>query len=243
MKKVKKIKEIKAEKYEENEDLYVELEEDDYEEENENIIIEEDYFEENETTKRINSNKFMKVFNIIFILIMLAMVFISVDVICITKYNVGPFFAIKTKTYNDGGTKEYYGLGYKVIKYKEKSGRQDKQIGFWSMKYNTTPTFIKDIDLSIEFQNNPQKTADKFYKQYVKISSTIKEIKQSSNNLILEYTDPDGKYTLQINCDCKEKISTLTQNQNIIIRGTIHDFSVKDENNPNTIYVSDCFVE
>ena len=43
------------------------------------------------------------------------MVMVTVDVVGVSRYNKGPFFAIKTKTYNDGGTKEYYGIGYKAI--------------------------------------------------------------------------------------------------------------------------------
>ena len=41
---------------------------------------------------------------------------------------------IRTSIYKDGGTKEYYGLGYKVIKYNQIEGRRDTQIGLWNLK-------------------------------------------------------------------------------------------------------------
>ena len=157
----KKIKPIKAEKFDDTQEFEFEEEiieqedeevEDDYyedETENEEVVEEEspntfkaieekedeEYYEDaKKTFRRANSENFMKIFNVLFIVAMIVMLIISVDVICVTKYKVGPIFAIKTKEYNDGGTKEYYGLGYKVIKYKEIEGRQDTQLGFWSMK-------------------------------------------------------------------------------------------------------------
>ena len=63
-------------------------------------------------------------------------------------------FIIKTHTYNDGGTKEYYGLGYKVIKYNQVQGRRDKVIGSWKLKYNMNePTYKTEID-SLEQKTN-----------------------------------------------------------------------------------------
>ena len=59
---------------------------------------------------------------------------VTLDITLVTKSNVGPFLAIRTKVYDDGGTKEYYGLGYKVIKYNQKVGRRDTVIGSWSLK-------------------------------------------------------------------------------------------------------------
>lgn len=206
----------------------------------------EEYEETSESLSHEKTNRFMKIFNIVFVLALVIMVIISIDVICVAKYNVGPFFAIKTSTYKDGGTKVYYGLGYKVIKYNQLEGRRDTQIGFWSLPYITTPTEIQDIDLAIEFQNKPEATGKKYYKQYLKISSTIKSIDKENNELTLEYTDPDGKYTLQIICPLaseKDAIIDYTEQEEVIVKGTVYKFSLKDDNQPNTAYLSDCFVE
>lgn len=252
----KKSKPIKAELYEENNNSDIDIDNEDniYEDEDlhqeENLetdvsLDDEVYEEQQQIFNRAKNNKFMKIFNIIFVVAMLIMIIISIDVICITKYNVGPLFAIKTKTHKDGGTKEYYGLGYKIIKYNEINGRQDTQIGFWSMKYSTEPITIQDIDLAIKFQNNPQKTADQYYKQYVKISSTIKAIDKNNNKLILEYTDPDGKYTLEIECDMaskKDVSNTYQANSKVSVKGTINKFSVREGETPNSVSLLNCFI-
>ena len=57
------------------------------------------------------------------------------DILLVTKKKIGPFLAINTKTYNDGGTKEYYGLGYKVIDFNMLNGYDEIKIGSWFMKY------------------------------------------------------------------------------------------------------------
>lgn len=44
----------------------------------------------------------------------------------LSKFSKRPIFAIPGATYKDGGTREYYGLGYKVIKY-NKSDIIDKE--------------------------------------------------------------------------------------------------------------------
>lgn len=269
----RKLKPIKAEKFDDTQEFEfeeeieeqeeVEVEDDYYEEENETEEVveedspnnfkaveekdeEDDYEDAQKTFRRANSENFMKIFNIVFIVAMLVMLIICVDVICVTKYNVGPLFAIKTKTYKDGGTKEYYGLGYKVIKYKEINGRQDVQIGFWGMKYSTEPIIIEDVDLAIEFQNKPEQTANKYYKQYVMITSIIKEIDKEDNEIVLEYTDPDNKYTLEIECEMASDISLLDNykvKDKVSIKGTIYKFSVREDDDSNSVTISNCFVE
>ena len=256
---MKKISEIKAELYEEDEfeeeyEIEKYSEADSIEEENEEYSQEyvdeededDDYEEARKTFYRTDSNKLMKIFNIIFVIIIISLIFITIDVVCVAKYEKGPFFAIKTKTYNDGGTKVYYGIGYKVIKYNATKGRKDTQIGFWSLPYSITPTEIEDIDLAIEFQNNPEKTAEKYYKQYLKIESTIKSIDKEKNKIVLEYTDSDGKYTLQIKCEMassKSELESHTEQKKMNIKGTVYKFSMKDDNKLNTVHMSDCFVE
>lgn len=55
--------------------------------------------------KRLNSNVFARIINIIFIILLISMTMIAVDVISVARYNNGPFFAIPLHTYKDGGTK------------------------------------------------------------------------------------------------------------------------------------------
>ena len=255
----KKIKQIKAEKYEEvfeepiekvleESEEVVEYDEDfnDIEEESDDYSIDTVTYVEDNGVVTTKSNKLTNIFNIIFIALIIIMILISVDVICVSKYNVGPFFAIKTKTYENSSTKVYHGLGYKVIKYNEEHGRKDIQIGSWNLQYSNVPTEIQDIDLAIEFETNPEKTANKYYKQYLQITSKVKEININKNKLVTEYTDPDGKYTLQIICYTLKEENNLTiikDQQSIKIRGIVDKFSIKDKKESNKIYMTNCYVE
>ena len=174
------------------------------------------------------------------------MIMISVDVISVARYNKGPYFAIKTKTYKDGGTKEYYGIGYKVIKYNQIQGRRDIEIGLWNLPYNTEPTNLKDLDLAIEFTNNPTETYEKYYKEFVRIESTLYEVDEENNKIKIGYQDEGEKYTLDIICKMADKetnISELKEKEKITIIGTIKKFTQKDSENTNKLYIDNCFAE
>jgi len=181
--------------------------------------------------------------NIIFIIIIALGIVIAIDVICVTKYDKGPYFAIRTKTYDDGGTEEFYGLGYKVIKYHQEQGRRDTKLGFWTMPYSVEPTEISALDLAIEFRNNPEKTANKYAGQFMRVTGRIYKIKD--NELILRYKDPDDAYTLKIKCPMAEKtdLSDLKEDMEITVLGTIDNFTLATEKTSNSANMSNCFTE
>lgn len=181
--------------------------------------------------------------NIIFIIIIALGIVIAIDVICVTKYDKGPYFAIRTKTYDDGGTEEFYGLGYKVIKYHQEQGRRDTKLGFWTMPYSVEPTEISSLDLAIEFRNNPEKTANKYAGQFMRVTGRIYKIKD--NELILRYKDPDDAYTLKIKCPMAEKtdLSDLKEDMEITVLGTIDNFTLATEKTSNSANMSNCFTE
>lgn len=181
--------------------------------------------------------------NIIFIIIIALGIVIAIDVICVTKYDKGPYFAIRTKTYNDGGTEEFYGLGYKVIKYHQEQGRRDTKLGFWTMPYSVEPTEISALDLAIEFRNDPEKTANKYAGQFMRVTGRIYKIKD--NELILRYKDPDDAYTLKIKCPMAEKtdLSDLKEDMEITVLGTIDNFTLATEKTSNSANMSNCFTE
>lgn len=54
----------------------------------------------------------------------------------LSLFNTGPIFALPVKSYWDGGTVEYYGLGYKVIKYRVIDGKNKTVFGLWNLEYN-----------------------------------------------------------------------------------------------------------
>ena len=180
----------------------------DYETENyDEYSPEDEYLEEN--PKNRNSSKLVHFLNILFVIIIIASLMIATDIICVSKYNIGPFFAIPTHTYKDGGTKEYYGLGYKVIKYHQVQGRKDTEIGLWSLKYNIEPTTIKSVDLAIEFYNDEAKTYKKYYKKFVRVVSTLEKIDEKNNTITLSYIDEGKKYSLDIECNMASKNSNI----------------------------------
>ena len=181
--------------------------------------------------------------NIIFIIIIALGIVIAIDVICVTKYDKGPYFAIRTKTYDDGGTEEFYGLGYKVIKYHQEQGRRDTKLGFWTMSYSVEPTEISALDLAIEFRNDPEKTAHKYAGQFMRVTGRIYKIKD--NELILRYKDPDDAYTLKIKCPMAEKtdLSDLKEDMEITVLGTIDNFTLATEKTSNSTNMSNCFTE
>lgn len=215
-------------------------------EETEELENKLDEYEEIEEKTPKKKNKTNLIINIIFIILVLIMIIISVDIVCVAKYNKGPFFAIKTTTYKDGGTKVYYGLGYKVIKYNQLQGRRDTEIGTWKLKYSTTPTEISSLDLAIEFTNNPNESYQKYYKKFLRVNGIVSNKDTNKNTLTITYNDEDGKYTLDIICTMAEKDSIpeyLEENSDVTMIGTLTDFVLKNDTQNQTIYISNCFAE
>ena len=187
--------------------------------------------------------KLKKIMNIIIVIILALAIMVTTDMIAVTKYDKGPYFAIRTKTYDDGGTQVFYGLGYKVIKYHQEQGRRDTELGLWSMPYSVKKTKISALDLAIEFRNKPEKTAEKFAGQFVEITGNIKKVEDSK--LILQYDDPDNMYTLKINCPLAEKtnLEGLKDGSEVTMIGTIENFTLATTKNPNMVNMSNCFVK
>lgn len=183
-----------------------------------------------------NYRKSRIIINIIFTIIMIWLVLICIDTISVNKYNKGPYFAIKLKE-SKYGYKEYYGLGYKVIKYNQENGRRDMEIGSWNLKANYTPIDMEDIDLAIEFQKDEVATYKKYYKKFVRIYSSVKEINKS--NIVIGYNDEDNKYTLDIICNMKNT-KNLEKDKEIIIVGTINDYKGSTKKENKRLYISNC---
>ena len=208
---------------------------------------EDDYDDEiNLDSKKLKRTKL--IVNIVFTIIVLLIIMVATDIICVSRFNKGPFFAIPTHTYNDGGTKEYCGLGYKVIKYHQLQGRRDKEIGKWSLKYNVNPVTVQDVDMAIEFNDDSAKAYDKYYKKFVRIITTLHKVDKKNNTILVGYDDEGGKYTLDIECainkdEDQKFINKFKEGKEITIIGTVSDFSAKTNKNATKIYISDCFAE
>ena len=196
-----------------------------------------------EEIKKVNTQK--TIINVVFIVIVVLILMVVTDVICVNKFNVGPYFAIKTKTYKDGGSKEYYGLGYKVIEYNEFEGRKGKTIGTWKLEYNTNPAYIDIIDAALEFENDKQKTANKLYNEYLKVEGTISEIDIENRNITIEYKDEENKYSLKVVGKIIDDVimQDYKVNDHIYLIGTARKFITKTKDSVNKIILENCHTE
>ena len=179
--------------------------------------------------------KIKKISTIVMIVIIVIGVLVTTDILLVSKAHIGPFLAIRTKVYNDGGTKEYYGLGYKVIKYNQKVGRRDTVIGSWGIKYNTNPeTFtIRELAYSIINDNNNH------IGEFIRLTGTISSKNNKNNTVTLKFTDDiDGKYDLTIKANLLSKnIKKLNKNAPISLIGVIKSYDNK------TLTIENVFAE
>lgn len=82
--------------------------------------------------------KGLKIISIVLgIVIILGLIFFTIDYNRV-KNNEKPIFCIPSLAgvYLDGGTIEYFGLGYKVIDFNRLGGYDEIKIGTWFMEYN-----------------------------------------------------------------------------------------------------------
>lgn len=179
--------------------------------------------------------KIKKISTIVMIVIIVIGVLVTTDVLLVSKAHIGPFLAIRTKVYNDGGTKEYYGLGYKVIKYNQKVGRRDTVTGSWGIKYNTNPeTFtIRELAYSIINDNNNH------IGEFIRLTGTISSKNNKNNTVTLKFTDDiDGKYDLTVKANLLSKnIKKLNKNAPISLIGVIKSYDNK------TLTIENVFAE
>ena len=179
--------------------------------------------------------KIKKISTIVMIVIIVIGVLVTTDILLVSKAHIGPFLAIRTKVYNDGGTKEYYGLGYKVIKYNQKVGRRDTVIGPWGINYNTNPeTFtIRELAYSIINDNNNH------IGEFIRLTGTISSKNNKNNTVTLKFTDDiDGKYDLTVKANLLSKnIKKLNKNAPISLIGVIKSYDNK------TLTIENVFAE
>ena len=104
-------------------------------------------------------------FSIIGVIVILGIIFFVVDYNRVQKQEK-PIFCIKNPAgiMNDGGTIEYFGLGYKVIDFNTLAGFDDIKIGTWFMDYNDfeeerkeyEKIFEENLQANEEFNHSPE---------------------------------------------------------------------------------------
>lgn len=242
--KEKKRKPEKLEEFEITNDL------DEYDTINDNIEEEYEFVEEEHTSEddkpKNKRSKINIIINIIFGIIILLIILSVLDIVSVVKYEKKPHFAIPVKTYDDGGSKEYLGLGYKVIKYNQVQGRRDIEIGTWSLKYNIDPIYLDTIDLAIEATENEAATYEKYYKKFLRINGILNKIDIQENTITVSYIDEGKKYNFDVICNMATSQDELTQleiNDEVTVLGTMKDYTFKSKDNNSSIKLDNCFAE
>ena len=187
-----------------------------------------------------------RILNIVFTVILVIIMIITIDYVRVAKFEYTPLFAIKTNELKDGGTKEYYGLGYKVIDYNQIQGRRDMEIGLWNLKHNAKPIDISDIDLAIEFTKDEVKTYNKYYKKFLRIKSTLKDTNEKTNTIIMGYNDEDGKYSVDIICKLvpeQTNIAAFEKDKETTIIGTVKNYKGATKKENKKLYIKNCIAQ
>lgn len=186
---------------------------------------------DNNTTYTDNSNKslggiILKVLNFFLILVMAGAFLVVFDVVMVTKFNVGPIFAIKVKTYNDGGTKEYAGIFYKVIKYKQTNGRRDMVLGSYKLSYSGEVYKKSVLDLAILYRDDFTNFS-LLEGKYVVVTGKVLRVSKEKQVVKLIYEDSDNKYQtiVTFKMDKDANYDELKKGNTVKIAGVLDDYS------------------
>lgn len=136
--------------------------------------------------------KALKVIGIILgIIIILGLIFFVVDYNRV-KNNERPIFCISNPagTISDGGTVEFFGLGYKVIDFHTLAGFDDIKIGTWFIDYNDfeeemkayEKIFEENLVSSGELNRNPDNVTIKVDESTVSAASVSITITDNNEN-------------------------------------------------------------
>lgn len=186
---------------------------------------------DNNTTYTDDSTKsvggiMLKVLNFFLILVMAGAFLVVFDVVMVTKFNVGPIFAIKVKTYNDGGTKEYAGIFYKVIKYKQTNGRRDMVLGNYKLSYSGEVYKKSVLDLAILYRDDFTNFS-LLEGKYVVVTGKVLRVSKEKQVVKLIYEDSDNKYQtiVTFKMDKDANYDELKKGNTVKIAGVLDDYS------------------
>lgn len=198
-----------------------------------NQVDEDDNADDNDnnTTYTDDSTKsvggiMLKVLNFFLILVMAGAFLVVFDVVMVTKFNVGPIFAIKVKTYNDGGTKEYAGIFYKVIKYKQTNGRRDMVLGNYKLSYSGEVYKKSVLDLAILYRDDFTNFS-LLEGKYVVVTGKVLRVSKEKQVVKLIYEDSDNKYQtiVTFKMDKDANYDELKKGNTVKIAGVLDDYS------------------
>ena len=204
-----------------------------------------------EKEKKEKKTKKFSLKKILLFLFLILLLLIAVDIVSVTKFDKGPFFAIPNKKTNNENN-EYYGLGYKVTKYSKKIGKKQRKIEFWwnlikLPQLSQKKIQIKDSDLLKEILKDEKKTYSKYKNKSVKIASKLFEIDPESHKITAKYTDKNEESELYIICTMKKEnnqkvINNLEAEKDIKMTGNIKNIKtkIKDDKKKANVYLKNC---
>lgn len=129
------------------------------------------------------------------IVIILGLIFFIVDYNRV-KNNERPIFCIKNPagTILDGGTVEFFGLGYKVIDFHTIAGFDDIKIGSWFMEYND---FNEEIQ-KYEKEFNDEESIEEIYEVFADKKTHIESVNDIPVNpdilYFVKFKNDSGNY-------------------------------------------------
>ena len=199
---------------------YDQVDEDDNADDNDNNTTYTD-----DSTKSVGGIMLI-VLNFFLILVMAGAFLVVFDVVMVTKFNVGPIFAIKVKTYNDGGTKEYAGIFYKVIKYKQTNGRRDMVLGNYKLSYSGEVYKKSVLDLAILYRDDFTNFS-LLEGKYVVVTGKVLRVSKEKQVVKLIYEDSDNKYQtiVTFKMDKDANYDELKKGNTVKIAGVLDDYS------------------
>lgn len=202
---------------------YDQVDEDDNADDNDNNTNNTTYTDD--STKSVGGIM-LKVLNFFLILVMAGAFLVVFDVVMVTKFNVGPIFAIKVKTYNDGGTKEYAGIFYKVIKYKQTNGRRDMVLGSYKLSYSGEVYKKSVLDLAILYRDDFTNFS-LLEGKYVVVTGKVLSVSKEKQVVKLIYEDSDNKYQtiVTFKMDKDANYDELKKGNTVKIAGVLDDYS------------------
>ena len=136
----------------------------------------------------------------------LGIIFFVVDYNRVQKQEK-PIFCIKNPagTYMDGGTVEYFGLGYKVIDFNTLAGFDDIKIGTWFMDYNDFEEEMKAYEKI--FEENLQSNA-KFNRSPENVTIEVDDSTVSPESVSITITDNNvDQYGWGVEFRVQEKVN------------------------------------
>lgn len=108
--------------------------------------------------------------------------------------NKRPIFAVRTAIYKDGGSKEYMGLGYKVIIFNTLCGYKEVKFGSWQMNINDFNQETTDYCLKNEHKLDGEANSLDTVKDKVRLEVKEGTLKKTKATFILK-NDSDVNIT------------------------------------------------